>query len=499
MMFRSFLYTDITGKDRMDAMKGQLKVYSAPAEATANPDYAVRVRLPDGEWQELFTYEVRVDMHHVRNSSMVTFDFAGVVEVEAVCRRGNPRHAEIRPKALGIVPRIEGDRILFRLNRPCKLSLEADGDRFHNLHVFANSMEQDAPRPEDSKVALIMPGTHSSADLVQRLGEGGDNGAESADVLYFAPGFHRLEEGLLPIPSGKTVYLAGGAMVVGSLLCKHVEDVTIRGRGIIFLRDIEKNTYWRSVQIDFSRNIRVEDIISVDPPHYSIHLGQSEQVAIRNFKSFSTRGWCDGIDMMSCRDIHIDDVFLRTSDDCIAIYGSRGVFKGDTRAVTVTNSVLWADVAHPVNIGCHGDHGDDGDIIEDIRFDQIDILEHHEPQDGYWGCMSINAGDKNTVRNVSFRNIRVEPFELGRPIDIRVLQNEKYNPHPGRAVRNIEFDTISFQGECPNPSVIEGYDETRTVDGVVFRNLRMNGQPVRTPGEGHFVIGKHVHHVVFEE
>ncbi len=479
-------------------MNAQLMVYPAPAEAPASSDYTVRVRVPDGEWQELFTYEVLVDMHQVRKSSMVTFDFEGAVEMEVLCRRGAPREVELRPKALGIVPQLEGDRVLFRLDHPCKLSVETDGDRFHNLHVFANGMEKDAPQPEDTGVVFLTPGVHKSADLVEKLGGMGSSGPEPA-VLYFGPGFHRLEEGLLPVPSGKTVYLAGGAMVVGSMLCKHVEDVTIRGRGIIFLRDIAKTTYWRSVQIDFSRNIRVEDIISVDPPHYSIHLGQSEQVYIRNFKSFSTRGWCDGIDMMSCRDIHIEDVFLRTSDDCIAIYGSRGEFKGDTRSVTVRNSILWADVAHPVNIGCHGDHGGNGDSISDIHFDHIDILEHHEPQDGYWGCMSINVGDKNTVRDVSFRNIRVEPFELGRLIDIRVLQNEKYNPHPGQGVRNVEFENISFDGECPHPSVIEGYDETRTVEGVVFRNLRIHGQTVLTPEAGNFVIGQHAHHIRFEE
>lgn len=481
----------------MDTVADQLKVYHAPPGAAGNSDFSARVRLADGEWQELFTYEVRVDMHNVRNSSMITFDFEGTVDVEIVTHRSVPEQVDIRPKSLGIVAGVDGRRISFRLDQPSKLSIEVNRERFHNLHLFANGIETDAPLPDDADVAFVEPGNHRTDDLVKKLAGNGEIAGPS--ILYFSEGLHRLEEGLLPIPSNKTVYIAGGAIVVGSKLCKQVENVVVRGRGIIFLRDIEKTTYWRTVQIDLSRNIRVEGIISIDPPHYSIHLGQSEDVNISNFKSFSTRGWCDGIDMMSCKNIHIEDVFLRTSDDCIAIYGSRGLFKGDTSYVTVKNSILWADVAHPVNIGCHGDHGGEGDMIENISFDQIDILEHHEPQDGYWGCMSINVGDKNTVRNISFRNVRVEPFELGRPIDIRVLRNEKYNPHPGNAVRNIEFDNISFDGECDNPSVIEGFDESRTVDGVKFRNLRMNGQLILSSEEGNFVIGKHAHHIAFKE
>ncbi|MGG1517329.1 glycosyl hydrolase family 28 protein [Paenibacillus oryzisoli] len=481
----------------MEMNEGKLKVYSVPREAVGNSDFTARVRLANGEWKDLFTYEVRVDMHDVRSSSMAAFDFEGAVEVEIVSHRAVPERVEIRPNSSGIVPEVEGRRIWFKLDKPSKLSIEVNGERFHNLHLFAGEVETDAPQPESPGVVVVQPGTHSANGLIGKL-KASSEGAEPPSILYFAEGFHCIEDGLLPIPSDTTVYIAGGAIVVGSMLCRQVENVVIRGRGMIYLRDIEKTTYWRSVQIDHSKQIEVEGIISVDPPHYSIHLGQSERVKIRNFKSFSTRGWCDGIDMMSCTDIDIDDVFLRTSDDCIAIYGSRGAFKGDTRSIRVRNSILWADVAHPINIGCHGDHELEGDVIADIQFDQIDILEHHEPQDGYWGCMSINVGDRNTVRNVSFRNVRVEPFELGRPIDIRVLQNEKYNPCPGNAVRNITFENISFDGECDHPSVIGGYDERRTVEGVTFRNLRMNGRLILSPEEGNFAVGPHAHRIVFE-
>ncbi|MGO4270710.1 glycosyl hydrolase family 28 protein [Paenibacillus sp. TAF58] len=163
----------------------------------------------------------------------------------------------------------------------------------------------------------------------------------------------------------------------------------------------------------FSKRITVEGITIVDPPHYSIYLGSSEHVQIRNFKAFSTRGWSDGIDIMACFHIDIEDIFMRNSDDCIAVYGTRWDFYGDTRYVTVRNSVLWADVAHPIMMGTHGDHHKDGDTIEHIRFENIDILEHHEPQENYWGAMAINAGDLNTIRHVTFEDIRVEEFELG--------------------------------------------------------------------------------------
>ncbi|MDQ0889714.1 hypothetical protein QFZ81_004802 [Paenibacillus sp. V4I9] len=448
----------------MKMVQNDLITYPAPAEAAGNSDFTVRVRTLHGEWQELFCYNVKVDMHDVRNASMVYFDCSGPVEVEVLKNIGVVKEAVIRPLSSGLDCAYNGNRVAFILDRPRKLSLEVNGDRFHNLHIFANPLEENVPDLADP------------------------------DVIYFGPGIHILEEPQFHIPSGKTVYIAGGAVVVGALVCEHVHDVTIRGRGLLYMSDFEKTTYYRGVQITFSKNITIEGIITVDPPHYTVLIGQSEHISIRNLKTFSTRGWSDGIDMMSCSHIDIDDVFLRTSDDCIAIYGHRGEFDGDSRHVTVRNSILWADVAHPMNIGTHGDSENGGNVIENIVFENIDILEHHEPQRDYWGCMAINPGDNNTIRNIRYENIRVEQFELGELFNIRVVHNPKYNPHPGKRVENIHFKDIVFNGICENPSRIEGFDETRVVDGVTFENVIVNGRPLKLDSED-ILIGSYVHNV----
>lgn len=474
----------------MTSVQNRLTVYPAPEGAIGNSDYTVRVRQGQGEWQQLFCYNVKVDMHNVRNASMVYFDFSGTVEVEVIKYAGELKEAVLRPLSAGIECVISNKRVTFALNRPCKLSLEVDGERFHNLHIFANPLEENVPNPSDPGVIAIRPGVHRTEELLQMI-------TPQISVVFYESGMHVLDQPLFCIPSGLTVYIAGGAVIAGAMVCEHVHDVTIRGRGLLYMSDFEKTTYYRGIEIKFSKNITVEGIITIDPPHYTILIGQSEHISIRNFKTFSTRGWSDGIDMMSSSHIDIDDVFLRTSDDCIAIYGYRWDYYGDTRNVTIRNSILWADVAHPIMIGVHGDHEHDGDTIESIVFDNIDILEHHEPQEGYWGCMAINAADKNTVRNVTFKNIRVEQFELGRLIDLRVFQNPKYNPSPGSRVENIRFENISFNGTCDNPSVIEGFDESRIVDGVVFQNLRMNGRLILSPESGNFIIGNHAHQIWF--
>lgn len=481
--------------------KGEFKMswittYPAPKGATLREDFSVLVRVPGEEWKDLFVYEVKVDMHEVRKASMAYFDMEGQIEVRVECKAQSVEKAVIRPLSLGIVPQTDEHSVSFVLDRPCKLTLEIDGDRFTNLHLFANPMEIDVPQPDGANVLYVKPGIHRTEDIYRLLNTPGKNGS-TPDILYFGPGMHWLEETILRIPSDTTVYVAGGSIVVGSFVCEHVRNVDIRGRGILYLSDFHRFSAFRGIRIVFSENIKVEGIITLDPPHYSIYLGKSSQVSIRNFKSFSTRGWSDGIDMMACSHIDIDDVFLRTSDDCIAIYGTRWDYIGDSRYISVRNSIFWADVAHPLMIGTHGNHHQNGDIIEHILFENIDILEHHEPQPNYMGAMAINAGDYNTIRDVVYRNIRVEDFELGRLVDIRVIWNKDYNPVPGRLIENIRFENISYTGANTHQNRIYGFDKERIVRRVHFENLRINGQLILDARQGNFDINEYVEGVIF--
>ena len=86
---------------------------------------------------------------------------------------------------------------------------------------------------------------------------------------------------------------------------------------------------------------------------------------------------------MSCSDIMVDDVFLRNSDDCLAFYTHRWNYYGDCRNVCVQNSTLWADIAHPINIGTHGNTKTGDEVLEDMLFKNIDILEHDEDDRDY--------------------------------------------------------------------------------------------------------------------
>lgn len=453
---------------------GENKViaYSAPNGVEMNNDFTVEVSTPDGKWQRIPTYMVLVDevveaKHHYEKSSLAYFDFEGEAKVRIVSLRANVKTARIRPLSYGITPVIDKDTLLFTLDRPRNLSVEVNGDIFHNLQLFANPIDKNAPKKKKAK-----------------------------NLIYFGAGFHQLSGDTLNVPSGTTVYIAGGAVVKGTLQVHNANNVKIFGRGII------RPERGAGVHIKKSTNIEVEGIITSQCP-----TGESNGVTIRNVKSISHYGWGDGMNVFASSNVLFDGVFCRNSDDCTTVYATRLGHKGSCRHIKMQNSTLWADVAHPIFIGLHGSP-ENHDVIEDVVYENIDILDHKEKQIDYQGCMAINAGDNNFVRNIRFENIRIENFRQGQLVDIRISFNKKYCTAPGLGIENVLFKDITYTGDNAEISIIAGYDETRKIKNVRFENLKINGVVIsddmpgkpawyKTSDMARFFIGEHTENITF--
>ena len=427
----------------------ELVTYEVPREmfySAHNDDFTVKVRTLGGEWKNLYEYKVHVDMDKVQEASMVQFDMKGSVEVMVKKNNGTIREVDIRPLNNEVKYTQIRDAIFFTLERPQYLSVEFNGDRLHNLHLFANPMETE---------------TYTES----RKG-----------VMYFGPGVHKpkdLPNNQIRIPSNTIVYLAPGAVVKAKLLVDKAENVRIIGRGIL-------DHPMRGIEVTDSKNVLIEGVTVVNPDHYTVFGGGTNGLTIRNLKAFSCKGWSDGIDLMCCRDVLIDNVFLRNSDDCIAIYNHRWNWRGGSSNIIVQNSVLWADVAHPINMGGHGDSDSlTGEVLEDVTVRNVDILEHDEDDSLYQGSMNIDCGDKNIVRNVLFEDIRVESIQEGRLFHINVRFNGKYDKQPGQSIDGVTFRNITYNGVGENPSLIKGLDKDRMVRDVIFENVVVNGKKMK--------------------
>lgn len=454
--------------------QSQLVTYPAPEGAELMNDFTVKVRETGKDWKPIDTYLVQVDevqgnKHNVEKASMSYFDFSGEVEVSVTFNHGTIQTGRIRPLSYGIVPSIDGNTMTFKLDCPRNLSVEVNGDIFHNLHLFANPIDEKKPKKLKDK-----------------------------NLIYLGPGIHTFPGDTLNVPSGKTVYVAGGALVKGCIQVVNAQNVKILGRGIVIP---ERRAGLRIVN---SKNVLVEGVITTQCP-----TGGSDSITIRNVKSISSYGWGDGMNVFASNNVLFDGVFCRNSDDCTTVYGTRLGFTGGCKNITMQNSTLWADVAHPIFIGIHGDV-ESPEILENLNYINIDILDHKEKQLDYQGCLAINAGDNNLIRNVRFENIRIEDFRQGQLVNLRIFYNEKYCKAPGRGIENVLFKDISYTGENAEVSMIIGYDKERKVKNIRFENLQINGEVIyddmpdkpkwyKTGDMARIFVGEHTEEVTFRK
>jgi polygalacturonase len=269
-------------------------------------------------------------------STFVTFDFEGEVVIEVTSLNDNVNSVLIRPDSQDIAYNQNGETITFNIDKPQKLSLEINGDRYSNLQIFANDIAPPIPNN-----ATIYP-----------VGIYSDIQANSNDTLYFMP----------------------GAIIRGNISVVDKNNVQIMGRGIIDMIDYRKrydttsmNPPYESkpgISIRRSQNVGIDGIIINDPQAFAVEIIESDTININNLKAFTRVLWGDGIDMVGTSNVTINDCYLRTSDDCIAIYASRvrdwPWQNKDALNITVTNSALYADAAHPIEIGWHGNQGMNG-------------------------------------------------------------------------------------------------------------------------------------------
>ena len=465
--------------------------YAASKGAPLKHDYDVFIQ-PRGqkEWTKIDTYMAKVNAlqtdgsHKISEISYCFFDFTGDVFVRVIKKSLNGEsvkssNVRIRPDYRGTIANVQNDSVVqFLLFQPENVSVEFDGNITDNLLVFTS-------KPTISK-------------------EDAENAAKTQgrNFRYYAPGLYTEET--IKVPSNTTVYLDGGSYFSGTFAIEDAENVSILGRGIA-----RPQNGYEGCHVHRSKNVLIDGLVLNTCP-----IGESSQVTLHDVRSISHPQWGDGLNIFGgCSDILYDRVFCRNSDDCTTAYATRKGFNGSVRNVRMTNSTLWADVAHPIFIGLHGNPAV-GDSIVGLNYDNIDIICQHEPQVDYQGCLAINCGDGNYVKDVVFDNIRIEiPDQVAKQASItqvKVGWNQKYCTAVGGGVENVLFKNIRYYGEQPNMSVITGYDAQHKVKDISFEGLKINGKQIyddmpgkpkwyQTADSVPMFVGSHVENLTFKK
>ncbi|KXH32794.1 hypothetical protein CSIM01_04287 [Colletotrichum simmondsii] len=445
-----------------------IKVYEAPSSLPINQDFIVEARAlvassdAPPHWHPIPAYAINVaNANTTRNAfnrhtvALASFDLSAPTTIRVRYNSSAIETAAIRPLSLGITAQVENDTIVFNLDQPRDLMIEINGNKWKALHLLTNQIDKDAPT------------------------------ADSEGIWYFGPGinqgsaYSKVADGVnLMVPSGKTVYLAGGAFITCRLNFIGVSNSSVRGPG--FILGPEGGYVYRehggAIHMSGASNIQVEGVTSLGANGFSLSAGECNKILVNRYRSFSFAGNGDGVDFFCSSDVTIENCFLRNSDDTIALYSHRWNWYGDSNNITIRNCVLLPDIAHAINMGTHGNPARP-ETTSNVRISNIDILDHEENQLWYQGCIAINGADENLFHDIHIEDVRVERITKGQLINIRVMENAMWTTAPGRGVHDVHVKNMSLNlrhSKIVYPSMIMGYGKDRIVKNVTFENLRID-------------------------
>lgn len=386
-------------------------------------------------------------------AAFTTFGMGGPATVNITCSRPISS-VRVLPSPLKIVPKVNGKHLTLTMAEPKPLTVEVNDDWVQSLHLFGNPPEENSPLPGDP------------------------------DVVYFGPGVH--EVGHLEVGSGKTVYLAGGAVVRGviqpdepfrlshSVSSKqekrtyrptvqlHGKGITLRGRGILDGSACPHHA--RNLLLVDGSDIRVEGIILRDSGTWNMSIRRSEKVTVQNIKILGYRGNSDGIDICNSRDVTVERCFLRTWDDLIVVKTDRG--QGEAKRIVARDCVLWNEVAHALSIGAELREN-----VDDVLFTNCDVI-HDKGRE--WTLRVFHC-DSARVSNVRFSDLRIEDSRrlISLWINKAVWTRDKQRGH----IDGVVFDRITATGS-PLKIELQGYDADHAVENVAFRGVVVNNRPL---------------------
>lgn len=448
-------------------------IYDGPNVLESSNDVKIKV-----ENHDLFVYETLVNHNRLfsftipqTKNPVAIFDFEGSVEVSITVNKETINDVVVRPLNYNIEPKITGNTITFTLDYPANYVIEYNGKTEEAIHLFANPIEEDTPDPNN------LP----------------DN------MIYLGPGVYKADA--IPATSNSTIYIAGGAVVYGQIRAENVENLTIRGRGIIdgsIYSRTKASEFTLPIEIRKSKNIKIEGITFLNPAGWAITSYFNDGVEIDNIKIITSRPNGDGISIQSSKNVFVKNSFVRSWDDSLVI---KNYDRGTTENIRFENMVLWTDLAQSMEIG----YETYGEYMKDIVFRNITVLHNfHKP------VISIHNSDDAKIENIVFQNITVEDAQMVGDdptsnhddflIDFFIQYNQSWTKSGGvrGTIKDVYIDNVKvIAGKDDIVSRISGYDKDHDIKNVNITNVSYLGTKVKKAKDLNLTINDYVSNINF--
>jgi hypothetical protein len=445
-------------------LKVQAFIFAGLLSLTLLVPFSSNSNSPSGYYEKSDVFSVRVDGLEVFTAKEYCFGDSifhtsqffveGETEIEIECNEPI-ENFEIRPFYKNIKGEVQGNLLKFKVTKPEMLMITVND--FKPLCLFQTPPEKDIPDPKD-------PG-----------------------LIYFRKGLH--EPGLISPKSGQTIYLEQGALVKGYIYGEGVQNVTIRGRGIIDARGYtDKPKKICGLEFKNSKNIIIEGIGLRTGEWWQalFLLCTNVEVKYMNLMSFGLNN--DGIDIDGVTNFKASNCFIGCGDDGFGWHAVDAEANGEppTENCVAEDCVIYnAHAGNGLRVGASMET----QLFRNITFKNICVLHHTG-----FGIRS-DYSDWATSENITFENFYIE--KPGNAINVKIEKTRYSNDTGFRDERGningLNFINVQTAG---GQIILNGHDEGHAIRKVTFRSCLSNGQPVKKED---VEVNKYVYDLRFED
>ncbi|CAL4985124.1 unnamed protein product [Urochloa decumbens] len=291
-----------------------------------------------------------------------------------------------------------------------------------------------------------------------------------------------------PLPSyGRGRELPGGryiSLIHGNGLQDVVitgENGTIDGQGSVWWSTWKKGTLPFTsphlLELMSSSDIIVSNVVFQDSPLWNIHPVYCSNVVIRNVTILAPHDspYTDGIDPDSCSNVCIEDCYISTGDDAIAIksgwdeYGiAYGRPSSNITVRRITGSTPFAGFA----IGSETSGG-----VENILAEHLSFFSS-----GVGINIKTNTGRGGFIRNVTISDVTLDNVLYGLSIagDVAGHPDDQYNKSALPMVDSLTIKNVRGQN-IRNAGLIKGIANS-TFSRICLSNVKLSGGGARIIG-----------------
>jgi hypothetical protein len=451
----------------------EVDIYPSPEGIVASDNFNVDVRLKgESKWQPVFVYQSVNKLNQDENASWAPFSFSGEIEIRITPLNQKCDSLIIRPKAFQIKPTLQDNRVYLSLTKPSKLCMEINGNSDRVLFIFADTLD------------------HKPKEI------------EGSNLIYFKPGVHEIGD-KYKLQSNTTYYIDGGAVLKGSLYGEgKLENVIIRGRGLINSGYQKWNHPIEGLQSNIlfedAKNVVIEGIICIEAGNFQIKVQSKEansRITIKNIKLIAWNKNTDGIHVsdMDWKDspvvgnakgikLFVDDCFIRANDD--AILTCDGVAYSE-----IKNCIIW-DAGYGATFCLSwGGHQN----VDSSRVNNCYVIH----KGGNNPVFRANHAGAGLIQNVIFSNIFIEG-NINSLISLNIMDH-RYDPDESHnSINNIQFKNITLEGKCGDNS-INGYNRDYIISNISFHNLKIDGKIILNHEDMNLRMNEFVKNVKFSE